>query len=324
MPTTTTAARRHTSNTDAPAARARWADRRGLGDQRLFTYDRGVFVNLYLPSRLSLAQNGRALTLRRATAYPLDVHDRHHASAPRRRRLSRSRCASRPGPAPAPRSAQRQAPASSRWSPARSMTAARAGATAIVSRCSSTRRCGWRAVDEQHPDLLAVMQGPLALFALGDRFLPFTRPSCCRYGRSRPVRANGACHRRRHAGFKPYYALGFETTRLYQPVVCASSLPEGDVERHDRGQHDQAQHHVRACPSLRGSPPSPPALAPYQVNSVRSGCGRAGQQADDDHQRRRHHQQHLRVVEPVDVPELEDPAMRGPDRRDRGVVLLRA
>ena len=31
------------------------------------------------------------------------------------------------------------------------------------------------AVDERHPDRLAVMKGPLALFATGDRFLPFTR-----------------------------------------------------------------------------------------------------------------------------------------------------
>src|SRR4029077_10638655 len=31
------------------------------------------------------------------------------------------------------------------------------------------------AVDAKQPDPLAVMQGPLPLFAVGDRFLPFTR-----------------------------------------------------------------------------------------------------------------------------------------------------
>jgi hypothetical protein len=33
----------------------------------------------------------------------------------------------------------------------------------------------FEAVDEKHPGQLAVMQGPLALFAVGERFLPFHR-----------------------------------------------------------------------------------------------------------------------------------------------------
>ncbi len=75
------------------------------------------------------------------------------------------------------------------------------------------------AVDEKHPDLLAVMQGPLALFATGDRFLPFTRRGLM----SVRQRASGSseCARPRRTAcrpFRPYFAPRGETTRLYQPV----------------------------------------------------------------------------------------------------------
>ncbi|HEY4973292.1 MAG TPA: beta-L-arabinofuranosidase domain-containing protein, partial [Steroidobacteraceae bacterium] len=42
------------------------------GISAYFISDRGPVVNLYLPSRLSWRQNGRAVTLQQATAYPLD------------------------------------------------------------------------------------------------------------------------------------------------------------------------------------------------------------------------------------------------------------
>jgi hypothetical protein len=75
------------------------------------------------------------------------------------------------------------------------------------------------AVDEKHPDQLAVMQGPLALFAVGDRFLPFKRRDlssirqvAARASEWRVVTGDGT------QSFKPYFAIADETTRLYQPV----------------------------------------------------------------------------------------------------------
>jgi DUF1680 family protein len=75
------------------------------------------------------------------------------------------------------------------------------------------------AVDEKHPDLLAVMQGPLALFAVGDRFLPFQRrelltikQAAARSSDWRVVTPDGA------QTFRPYFAVGASPTRLYQPV----------------------------------------------------------------------------------------------------------
>jgi uncharacterized protein len=74
-------------------------------------------------------------------------------------------------------------------------------------------------VDEKHPNLLAVMQGPLALFAVGERFLPFRRSELLSI---RQTSAHAAQWRISTEDgvqmFKPYFAINSETTRLYQPV----------------------------------------------------------------------------------------------------------
>ena len=73
------------------------------------------------------------------------------------------------------------------------------------------------AVDAQHPDRVAVMQGPLALFALGD--VPsFTRAQLAAIRQRRPGGAEWG-----FAGsptFAPYFAFGTETSRLYQVVTA--------------------------------------------------------------------------------------------------------
>jgi hypothetical protein len=74
-------------------------------------------------------------------------------------------------------------------------------------------------VDAKHSDLLAVLQGPLALFAVGDRFLPFNRNQLMT---ARQTAAGSAEWRINTADgvqtFKPYFAVDSQTTRLYQPV----------------------------------------------------------------------------------------------------------
>ena len=75
------------------------------------------------------------------------------------------------------------------------------------------------AVDEKHPKLLAIMQGPLALFAVGNRFLPFNRSDLLSVRQT----SAGSAEWRTSTGdggqvFKPYFAISSETTRLYQPV----------------------------------------------------------------------------------------------------------
>jgi hypothetical protein len=75
------------------------------------------------------------------------------------------------------------------------------------------------AVDAKHPQLLAVLQGPLALFAAGDRFLPFTKRDLLSIRQSAPRSADWRVTTADGEQiFKPYFAIGKETTRLYQPV----------------------------------------------------------------------------------------------------------
>lgn len=179
---------------------------------------RGIYVNLYVPSRFAWQQEGRAVTLEQATAYPLD-----------------SGITLTIGTAAAETfSVILRIPAWAGTGTTIAINGRRIGEPVVPGRFHDIRRT-WRdgdrieltldrtlrleAVDEKHPDLLAVMQGPLALFATGDRFLPLKRRDLMAVRQVAPraadwrvVTADGA------QTFKPYFAIGGETTRLYQPV----------------------------------------------------------------------------------------------------------
>jgi hypothetical protein len=180
--------------------------------------DHGAVVNLYLPSRLSWRQNGRAMSLQQSTAYPLDTAIEIALSTA----------------TPQTFSITLRIPGWAGSGTAISVNGRRLPQSVVAGSWHEIRRT-WNdgdrialildtplrleMVDPQHPDLLAVMQGPLALFALGDRPLPFTRRElmsvrqvAARSSEWRVVTADGA------QSFKPYYALGVESTRLYQPV----------------------------------------------------------------------------------------------------------
>jgi DUF1680 family protein len=180
--------------------------------------ERGAIVNLYVPSRLSWQQRGRALTLTQATSYPLDsLIDITVGSV-----------------SPETFSVSLRIPAWAGPGTTIAINGQRVSAPVIAGTLHELRR-SWRdgdritleldrslrleSVDEQHPDLLAVMAGPLALFALGERFLPFTRRDLMAIRQS----AAGAADWQVATAdgvqtFRPYYTLGLETTRLYQPV----------------------------------------------------------------------------------------------------------
>ena len=75
------------------------------------------------------------------------------------------------------------------------------------------------AVDDKHPNHLAVMQGPLALFAVGNRFLPLRREELLTVRQASPQAPEWrAATSDVVQVFKPYFAIGSETTRLYQIV----------------------------------------------------------------------------------------------------------
>jgi DUF1680 family protein len=180
--------------------------------------DRGAVVNLYLPSKLSWRQNGRALSLQQSTAYPLDGAIEIALSTA----------------TPQTFSITLRVPAWAGANSAISVNGKRVPQPIVAGSWHEIRRT-WNdgdrielildrplrleMVDAQHPDVVALMQGPLALFALGDRMLPFTRRELMSV---RQVAASSSEWRALTAdgtqSFKPYYAVGLESTRLYQPV----------------------------------------------------------------------------------------------------------
>ncbi|HEX3673958.1 MAG TPA: beta-L-arabinofuranosidase domain-containing protein [Rhizomicrobium sp.] len=189
------------------------------GISSYLTNGESVFVNLYTPSVMRWQQGGKPMSLRVTTDYPLDPEieiEVHTATAQTFSVSLRIPAWAGPGTAVAVNGRRRM------------------DAAIVAGRFHEIRR-EWRdgdritlvldmpvrleAVDEKHPDQLAVMQGPLALFAVGDRFLPFKRSELSSIrqvaaGSSewRVVTSDGA------QSFKPYFAIGHETTRLYQPV----------------------------------------------------------------------------------------------------------
>jgi hypothetical protein len=185
------------------------------GINSYYQNERGVFVNLYSPSNLRWKLNGRAV---KSTAYPLDPDVSIVVGTPTPQTFSVSlRIPAWAGPnteisvngkrTERPLTAGAFHEIRRTWSDA--------------DRISLTLDMPVRleAVDEKHPDLLAVMQGPLALFAVGDRFLPFQRrelltikQAAARSSDWRVLTRDGA------QIFRPYFAVGSSPTRLYHSV----------------------------------------------------------------------------------------------------------
>src|SRR4029077_8512882 len=179
-----------------------------------FLDERGVFVNLYTPSRVRWRQNGREIALEQSTAYPL-TPDINLAAATE---------------TPETFSIRLRIPA---WADSNSSVAVNGERTKLAPGGFHEIRRTWssgdrielalerplrlEAVDDKHPDLVAVMQGPLALFAVGERFLPFKRRDLLSVTQTtsgsaewRLTTADGT------QSFRPYFAIGTGATRLYQ------------------------------------------------------------------------------------------------------------
>ena len=176
--------------------------------------ERGVFVNLYLPSRVSWRQHGRLITLQQSTAYPLTSDIELIVSTA----------------TPEAFSVSLRVPA---WAGSNSSVTVNGKRAQVAPGGFHEIRRSWRdgdrieltlerplrleAVDDKHPNLVAVMQGPLALFAVGERFLPIrhsdlfsVRQTATGSSEWRLVTADGM------QSFRPYFAVGTGATRLYQ------------------------------------------------------------------------------------------------------------
>ncbi|HYS46549.1 MAG TPA: beta-L-arabinofuranosidase domain-containing protein [Rhizomicrobium sp.] len=189
------------------------------GISSYFVGARDVFVNLYLPSRFQWKRAGNEVRLTQTTQYPLaseiaiavDTHTPEEFSIGLRIPAwagPATRVTVNGQPVAAPITAGSFLHIQRRWQEG--------------DRIALTMDMPLRveAVDAQHPDRLAVVQGPLALFAVGDRFQAFQRRELTAVRQTSP----GAPEWRVATSdgiqiFKPYFAIGAaENTRLYQPV----------------------------------------------------------------------------------------------------------
>lgn len=188
------------------------------GISSYFTNEDTVFVNLYTPSRMLWTVNGPPVEVELKTAYPLDT-----------RIELRVRTAT-----PQTFTVALRIPSWAGSGTVVEVNGERVGAPPRPGTFHAIRR-EWsegdrvaltldmplrlEAVDEKHPDVVAVMQGPLALFATGERFLPFKRGELLSVRQTAPKAADWQARTRDGVQtFKPYFAIGGEATRLYQPV----------------------------------------------------------------------------------------------------------
>ena len=186
------------------------------GISAYFAGPRGVVVNLYTPSEYRWKRNGRVVAVRQTTRYPLvpEVDLKIKTLTTEDFTVS-LRIPAWAGPGTTITVNGRRVASSIK--PGRFFDLRRSWRDGDRITLALDMPLRLEAVDDKHPDVLAVMQGPLALFAVGDRFLPLHRQDLMAVKRTRSsewsVTTGDGVQR-----FKPYFAIEAETTRLYQPV----------------------------------------------------------------------------------------------------------
>lgn len=179
----------------------------------------GLFVNLYLPSRATWhAPGGARLTLTQQGTYPFTPDIAMTVSVPHPVKMAlRLRIPAWAGP---------QTRLTVNGSPAGPITR---GRFATVTRTwqegdrialSIDMPLRTEAVDAQMPERVAAMQGPLALFATGDHFVPLTRAQLLSLRQRTPGGMEWAMPDSGTPVFKPYlHIASSEPTRLYQFLI---------------------------------------------------------------------------------------------------------
>ncbi|WP_242096455.1 beta-L-arabinofuranosidase domain-containing protein [Sphingomonas sp. CROZ-RG-20F-R02-07] len=181
--------------------------------------DKGVFVNLYIPSRVVWRRDGApALTLTQQGGYPLGSDIAMAVEAPRPVKMAlRLRIPAWAGP-------QTRLLVNGRAvggvAPGRFAVVAREWRNGDKVALSIDRPLRLEPVDAQHPARVAAMQGPLALFAMGDRFVPLTSAQLLSLKQTAPGAAEWTLAADvGRLRFYPSSAIGTEPTRLYQFLI---------------------------------------------------------------------------------------------------------
>lgn len=176
--------------------------------------DAGLYVNLYTPSTAIWRRHGEpALTLTQRGAYPLvdQVALTVAASRPVRMKL-RLRIPDRAGPGNPIAVNGKQVMLAM---PGRFATIDRVWREGDRIDLTINNTLRLEPVDEQHRNRVALMWGPLALFAIGADVPDYTREQLfdARQTQGAPEWQLG------DRVFKPFFAIGDETTRLYQKLA---------------------------------------------------------------------------------------------------------
>jgi hypothetical protein len=183
--------------------------------------DLGLYVNLYTPSRVVWrhADGAAALTLTQQGSYPLGNAIAMTVAAKRPVTMAlRLRIPAWAGPAT--RIAVNGQPAAAAVTPGRFATITRQWRQGDRIDLTMDMKLRPEAVDPQHLDRVAMMSGPLALFATGDRFVPYTREQLMTLRQRTAGAAEWVLDAQTGAQiFKPYFAIWTEPTRLYQFLI---------------------------------------------------------------------------------------------------------
>lgn len=181
---------------------------------------RGLFVNLYLPSHAVWRRDGApALTLTQSGSYPLGNDIAMRVAAPRPVRMAlRLRIPAWAGSGT--RLAINGRPDPTRIVPGRFASLDRLWRDGDRIDLVIDRTLRAEPVDAQHPERVAMMHGPLALFAIGDD-LPSFKPEQLASLRQTAQGATEWCiaGQPRGPAFRPYFEIGSEPTRLYQHLA---------------------------------------------------------------------------------------------------------
>lgn len=176
----------------------------------------GLFVNLYLPLQANWRRDGMtALSLTVEGDYPLGDTVSMSVFVPQPVRMAlrlRIPAWAGPGTRIAVNGRERGGVA-----PGQFATIVREWREGDRITLTIDRTLRLEAVDAEHPDRVAVMQGPLALFALGGDIRGFTRAELTSIRQRKPGGMEWG-----FAGgpvFAPYFAFGSEQSRLYQTVT---------------------------------------------------------------------------------------------------------
>jgi DUF1680 family protein len=182
-----------------------------------FTTPPGVAVNLYTPSQFRWRRAGSLIAIRQSTQYPLADDVGFEVATQREERFVLAlRIPAWAGKGTHVEVNDRRL--SSPVVPGRFLEIDRTWRNGDRVTLVLDRSLWLEPVDDKHPNLVAVLHGPLALFAVGNRFLPFRQDDLLKVRQAANTAEWRVTTRDGDQVFKPYFAIGPETTRLYQPV----------------------------------------------------------------------------------------------------------